>query len=92
MADILIENQTSNGSGNPVDVSSGGFRIVRFMGTFDGATVVIDCDFGDGNFVPADDNGRTSIGVLYLSLSQGMRIRATVSNVGASTDLTVDVK
>ena len=90
MAQALITNRTTDGSGSAVGVESGGYRIIRFRGTFDGATVVIDCDFGDDNWVPADDTGRTTEGVLYLSLAQGMRIRATVSSAGASTDLTVD--
>jgi hypothetical protein len=90
MANILLENRTTDGSGNSVSVASGGYRIIRFRGTFDGATVVVDADLGDSNFVPADDTGRTTEGLLYLALTQGMSIRATVSNAGASTDITVD--
>ncbi len=89
MTDILT-NRTTDGSGFAVNVSSGGYKIIRFRGTFDGATCVIDCDFGDDNWIPADDSGITAEGVLYLSLMQGMRIRGTVSNAGASTDITVD--
>jgi len=90
MADILLQNQTTDGNGNAASVASGGYRIIRFRGTFDGATVTIECDFGDDQWVAADDTGRTTAGVLYLSLTQGMRIRAAVSGAGASTDLTVD--
>lgn len=90
MATALLTNETTNTSGSASELFGGGYKIIRFRGTFDGATVTIDCDFGDGNWVAADDTGRTTTGVLYLSLAPGMRIRATTSGVGASTDLTVD--
>ena len=87
----LLTNQTTNGSGSPVDAKDGGYRIVRFYGTFDGCSVTVEADFGDGNFVAAQDTPKTEAGLIYLQLAQGMRVRATVSNAGASTDISVDM-
>lgn len=86
----LLTNQTTNGSGSAVSVSSGGYRIVRFYGTFDSCTVTVECDFGDGNWVPAQDTAQSVTGVIYLQCAVGMRIRATLASAGVSTDVTVD--
>lgn len=89
MAQALLTNQTSNGSGSAADVSSGGYRIVRYRGTFDSCTITVECDFGDGNWVAAGD-AATAEGLDYIALAIGMRMRATVASAGASTDVSVD--
>ena len=86
----LLTNQTSNASGSSVDVKDGGYRIVRFYGTFDGCSVMVEADFGDGNFVPAQDTPQTREGLIYVQLAHGMRLRATLSSAGASTSVSVD--
>lgn len=91
MATALLTNQTSNGSGSAVAIDNGGYKIVRFYGTFDTCEITIEIDFGDGNWVAAQDTAQTAAGVIYLQCAQGgMRIRATVASVGASTDVSVD--
>lgn len=89
--ETLLTNQTTNASGSAVELHNGGFKIVRFYGTFDGATCTAECDFGDGNWVPAQDTGNTDEGVIYLQTRVGMRLRATVTSAGASTDVSVDM-
>jgi hypothetical protein len=90
MAQKLLENQTVDGSGSAVDVESGGYKIVRYYGTFDSCSIQVECDFDrDGNWVPAGD-ARTSATADYVQSAHGMRLRATVSSAGASTNVTVD--
>jgi hypothetical protein len=91
MATALLTNETTNTSGTPVEIDNGGYKLVRFYGTFDSATCTLEMDFGDGNWVPAQDSGQTVEGVIYLQCAQGgMRIRATTTNVGGSTSISVD--
>ena len=92
MATALLTNATTNTSGTPVTIEGGGYKIVRFYGTFDTATCTVEIDFGDGNWVPAQDTGKRAEGVIYLQCTQGgMRVRATTTSVGGSTDISVDM-
>jgi hypothetical protein len=90
--DTLLSNQTSNGSGSTVNITDGGFRLLRIYGTFDSATATLEIDFnGSGTWVADSGGAFTSSDQYYLNTKAGMQVRLTVSAAGGSTDLNAEM-
>ena len=85
----LLENQTTNGSGTE-ETWTGGTGTLCWDGVFDGATVTLEtAGFTDANFEPVKDGVFTTKQGQNVTFGVGTRLKATVSNAGASTDLTL---
>ena len=85
MTDYLLENQTTNGSGEVKRIR--GVRTVTVFGTPDGATVTIEISNDAGvNWVSTGTDGEFTTAGSTNVYGFGS-IRATVSGAGASTDL-----
>lgn len=90
--ETLLSNQTANGSGSTVDITDGGFRLLRIYGTFDGATATLEYDFnGSGTWVADSAGAYTVADASPITVKTGLQLRLTVSGVGASTDLSAEL-
>lgn len=88
----FFENQTANGTSPVYNVQDGGERIVKYTGDFDGATISLQLDFGDGLYAPIAGAEYTAAGAETLKyLKPGLRIRVVLTNVGAATNITVKI-
>lgn len=85
----LFENQSSDGFSSIYEESQGGIRWLKLGGNFDGATVDLQLDFGDNNFVNVSNYQFTSEDAVEIkSLKPGIRLRLKVSSSGGSTSIT----
>jgi hypothetical protein len=92
---ILLSNQTENGDGPEVPWNGNQPGEIQIYGTFDGATVTVKLSLDGGVTFTAPPQGIgefTAETVEPLNLNAPGIIRATVSNAGASTDLTAIVE
>ena len=90
--EILLASQTANGSGATVDITDGGFRLLRIYGTFDSATATLEIDFnGSGTWVADSGGAFTVADQYYLNTKAGMQVRLTVSSAGGSTSLNAEM-
>lgn len=65
-------------------------KVICCSGTWDGATITIQVSPDGGTtWIDVDHGAYTDDFVKRVSLCYGMKIRGTVSNAGASTDLSV---
>jgi hypothetical protein len=93
---MITFNVTQNGPTEIINDIGGGYFLVKMSGTFDGAIVELQVDFGDDDFQPLIlDNVKQNfsiVGVGFLMpLKAGARLRFLVSSAGASTDITIRV-
>jgi len=87
----LLVNQTTNVSGNGADWS-GGEGTVICEGTFDGATVTLEAQFADGDWVACGDlTIFTAAGFSNLNLGKWFKLRGVVTGAGAGTDVTLKI-
>ena len=85
----LLTNQTANGSGTPLVTWTGGAATFCLTGTVDTCTVTIYVDIGNGNNTNTDLT-MTETGIyLVYGIPAGATVTATVSSVGASTDVSL---
>lgn len=90
--ETLLSARTTNGSGTPVVISDGGFRLLRVYGTFDGATATLEYDFnGSGTWVADSAGAFTVADTSPLTVKTGLSIRMTLSGVGASTSISAEM-
>ena len=90
--ETLLSNQTANGSGTAVDITDGGFRLIRIYGTFDGATATLEYDFnGSGTWVADSAGAFTAADTSPITVKIGLQLRITVSGVGGSTNLNAEL-
>jgi len=84
----LLDGVTSNSNGDPVDWQGGRYGVLDLSGTIDTATVTIYFDIGNGYNTNTSELAMTTLGIYSLGpIPVGTTIRATVSSVGAGTDL-----
>ena len=82
----LLEDQTTNGDGTPA-TWDGGKAIINLFGTTGGATATLYIDIGGGYNTNAD-LAKMETGLYeVVSIPAGSLLKMTVSNAGASTDL-----
>lgn len=86
----FFEDQTTDDTSDIYSIQDGGYRVIKATGTFDGATITIEADFGDDDFadIQAYQFAEEDIKDLVM-LKVGMRIRATISSAGASTSVSL---
>jgi len=85
----LLDSVTTNTNGPVIDSWQGGrYAYVDLSGTIDTATVTIYFDIGNGYNTNTSELAMTELGVYTLGpIPVGAKVRATVSSVGVSTDL-----
>jgi len=91
MSVSLLSNQTSNGSGTPVDLSSkvdGNSFSIAVFGTFDSGTVTIEVALDGTNYAPLDAFTSAGFGSYTIHVDNGSKIRATLAGA-TSPDITV---
>lgn len=93
MARTIAANMTANGSSSPPLVYTGSaafgtFVNLQVFGIFNGATVTIEARIDGTNWTPLDGGVFTTPKLTTLRL-RSADLRATLSNAGASTDVTI---
>lgn len=96
---ILLENRTTDGSGDGFSIPSiDGVRdlFLRVSGTFDGATVVLEksVDGGSTWFTHGEGSGTPASWTAAVDTTiraQKARYRGTVSHAGASTSVSMEI-
>lgn len=85
---ILFKDRTTNG--DSIETSNLYKPIpVTYKGTFDGCTVTLESNDGaDDVWVPIEDTAKTKPSCFRI-FPEGLKIRAVISEVGASTSLSV---
>jgi len=91
---ILFQNQTTNDDSAVEEIIDGSYRNAKATGVFDGAIITFQADHRDDDYAPMiEDSVAQTItipGVLNLQpFKSGMRLKAVLSNAGASTDITL---
>lgn len=85
----LFENQQSNGTSNVFEEATGGMRWLKISGTFDSATIDLQMDFQDDDYVNMSNYQFTATDSVKLTnLKPGIRLRLNLTSAGASTDIT----
>ncbi len=87
---ILFENATIDGDYNIVNLAANTIGIIQISGTWDSATVIIkgSIDGGEVFLEPVNFTGRFTSNIITSIFFTSGKIRATISNAGAGTDLT----
>lgn len=82
--------RTTDGTSAVLNIKDGGYSLLKVDGVFDGATVSIEVDFGDGLFATLSDTF-TAEDVKYVQLKAEMNIKITIAGAGGSTSLNVNL-
>jgi hypothetical protein len=84
----LLNNATTDGAGTAIDwYGNPNPGTLQINGTWDGATVTISGSIDDGsNYIAPLNSAYTSNVIVNFDMAVG-KIKATVSNAGASTNL-----
>lgn len=83
-------NQTTDGPSAIYEVQDGGFIVLKATGTFGGATISIQIDFGDDDFAALQSYQFTTADAKDLVfLKPGMRIQAALSGSTGTTSVSL---
>lgn len=89
---VFFTDQTTNETSSPFSISDGGMKQVKVTGVFDGAVLTPEADFDVDDFASLVDSTFCDEGIRMIYTIPGQRIRFTLSDVGASTSITVIMK
>jgi len=87
----FFENQTTNATSSEVlgTALTGGFCVMKFTGTFDGAIIKVMMDFNDSDYAPLDALEIDEACCRAVKMPAGTRITVELSNAQPTTDITV---
>lgn len=85
----LFTDKTENGSSDVYELTVPSGAVAVF-GTFDGATITISVSIDNTNFI--DSEVFTTEGVKRFDFIRGGYVKATLSDAGASTSISVDIR
>jgi len=89
---ILFSTETSNGqSAVTIPPQGGGFYIAKATGNFDGASLALQVDMGDGDYADLNDAVFTEANARKIEIKPGMNMKAVISGAGGSTSITLKI-